>query len=267
MFKIRKLSPGALSLLLATASAAPTAHAANDNPWGLQFFVGDSAGTEGDFASHRTTQVPDLGVFDPALSGTSGNAAFNSLRYDDIYRSRYVLGAEVSYDASENLEAYGRFSYNPLDGQTHTIGLLTTSDQSVSEPITAHFKDADQYSLMLGSRYYVPTGDQWRVFAGAALGASRFDDMTGTIDLPTAGVSMPDLRFARATTVFSQSLEAGIAYHSPASVDLQFSIGADHMDGPKGGDDATLAALGFDTTRDGGDRWSFPITLGATYRF
>src|SRR5262245_3277365 len=267
MFKISKLRPGALSLLLATASAAPTVHAATDNPWGLQFFAGDSTGSEGDFASHHVKQIPDLGVFDPALSDTSGNAAFNPLRYDDIYRSRYVLGAELNYDATENIEAYGRFSYNPLDGQTHTIGLLTTSDQSVSEPVTAHFKDADQYSLMLGSRYYVPTGDQWRVFAGAALGATRFDDITGTVDLPTAAVSMPDLRFARATTVFSQCLEAGIGYHSPAVVDLQFSVGADHMDGPKGANDPTLAALGFDTTRDGGDHWSFPITLGATYKF
>ena len=48
MFTIRKLRPGALSVLLAAAS--PTIHAATeDNPWGLQFFAGDSAGTHGDF--------------------------------------------------------------------------------------------------------------------------------------------------------------------------------------------------------------------------
>src|SRR5882672_2745724 len=108
----RKLRPGALSLLLATA--APAIHAATeDNPWGLQFFAGDSTGTTGDFANRHTTPVPDLGVFNPGLSGSSGRLAFDSIPYQDIYRSRYALGAELSYAASENLEAYGRFSYNP----------------------------------------------------------------------------------------------------------------------------------------------------------
>ena len=87
-----------------------------------------------------------------------------------------------------------------------------------------HFNDTDTYSLMLGSRYYVPTGNSWRVFGGAALGATRLHDMTGTLDIPDSSTTLAGLRFARATTVFSQSVEAGIDYQAPQNVDLQFTL-------------------------------------------
>ena len=48
---------------------------------------------------------------------------------------------------------------------------------------------------------------------------------------------------------------------------MQFAIGGKHMAAAHAGEDPQLAALGFDTTHEGGDRWSFPLTLGATYRF
>jgi hypothetical protein len=92
-------------------------------------------------------------------------------------------------------------------------------------------------------------------------------EINGSLEIPDESLSLNDLRFSRSSTVFAQSLEAGINYHSPSMVDLQFSVGAEHASGTKAGDDPTLASLGFDTTHDGGDRWSFPITLGATYRF
>jgi len=266
MFTIRKLRPGALSVLLAAAS--PTIHAATeDNPWGLQFFAGDSVGTQGDFMKSHRKDISDLGVIDPGLSGTSGSLALDTVSYDDIYKSRYDVGTELSYAVNENIEAYGRFDYNAMDGQRRSIGLVTTSDLATSMPVVGDFKDADTYTLMLGSRYYVPTGDAWKVFGGVGLGATRLPEMSGSIDIPDASLSLKGVRFARATTVFAQSLQAGIDFHTPSSVDMQFAIGANHMAAAHAGDDAQLAALGFDTTHEGGDRWSFPITLGATYRF
>ncbi len=266
MFTIRKLRPGALSVLL--AAAAPATHAATeDNPWGLQVYAGDTLGMHGDFSTNRLVSVPDLGPLIPGLTGTPGSVATETITYEDIYRSRYDVGAELSYAVTENADAYARFGYNALDGQTSTIGLITSPDLAKSAPLVGRFNDTNTYSLMLGSRYYVPTGDSWRVFGGAALGATRLHDMTGALDIPDSSTTIAGLRFARATTVFSQSLEAGVDYHAPQNVDLQFSIAGEHMGAARAGNDPQLAALGFDTTHEGDSRWTFPLTLGATYRF
>ena len=266
MFTIRKLRPGALSVLL--AAAAPATHAATeDNPWGLQVYAGDTLGMHGDFSTNRLVSVPDLGPLIPGLAGTPGSVATETITYEDIYRSRYDVGAELSYAVTENADAYARFGYNALDGQTSTIGLITSPDLAKSAPLVGRFNDTNTYSLMLGSRYYVPTGDSWRVFGGAALGATRLHDMTGALDIPDSSTTIAGLRFARATTVFSQSLEAGVDYHAPQNLDLQFSIAGEHMGAARAGNDPQLAALGFDTTHEGDSRWTFPLTLGATYRF
>ena len=266
MFTIRNLRPGALSVLL--AATAPATHAATeDNPWGLQVYAGDSLGMHGDFSTNRLTAVPDLGPLVPDLAGTAGSVALTTITYEDMYRSRYNLGAELSYAVSERADAYARFGYNALDGETSTIGLIISPDLAKSDPIVGHFNDTDTYSLMLGSRYYVPTGNSWRIVGGAALGATRLHDMTGTLDIPDSSTTLAGLRFARATTVFSQSVEAGIDYHAPQNVDLQFTLAGEHMGAARAGNDPQLAALGFDTTHEGDGRWSFPLTLGATYRF
>ena len=98
MFTIRNLRPGALSVLL--AAAAPATHAATeDNPWGLQVYAGDSLGMHGDFSTNRLTAVPDLGPLVPDLAGTPGSVALTTITYEDMYRSRYNLGAELSYAA------------------------------------------------------------------------------------------------------------------------------------------------------------------------
>jgi opacity protein-like surface antigen len=266
MFTIRKLTPGALSLLL--AAAAPASHAANeDNPWGLQVYAGDSLGMHGDFSKNHLTDIPDLGPFIPSLAGTPGSVAIETVTYDDMYKSRYNVGAELSYALSENAEAYGRFGYNALTGKTHAIGLVTSPELANSAQVIGHFNDTDTYSLMVGGRYYIPTGDSWRVFGGAALGGTRLHEMTGSLDIPEESMSLNGLRFARATTVFSQSVEAGIDYQSPQNLDLTLTLGGEHMGAPRAGNDPQLAALGFDTTHEGDARWSFPLTLGATYRF
>ena len=99
MFTIRKLSPGALSVLL--AAAAPATHAATeDNPWGLQVYAGDTLGMHGDFSTNRAKDVPDLGPIIPGLAETPGTIALETVTYDDMYKSRYAVGAELSYALS-----------------------------------------------------------------------------------------------------------------------------------------------------------------------
>jgi len=257
-----------VTLLALTAGAVRTVQAANpDSPWALSIYGGDSVAMTGSLRTPTTTTFTDLGTLDPALAGTSGALSLDKLRYEDLFRRRYDTGLELNYSFNENLQTFGRFNYDALGGRTRTIGELTSESVATPTPLVARFGDADNMSVELGSRYYWPTGMSWKPFVGAALGATHLDSMTASLAVPDTALDEQSVRFTRAGTVFSQSLETGVEYNPNTNFGMRFSVNADHSGAPPSANDPGLTAIGFDAAHDAQSRWAFPVAVAATYRF
>jgi opacity protein-like surface antigen len=254
---------------LAIIAGARAAHADTpaDSPWGIAVYGGDSVTEAGHLRSPLSSTIPDLGTINPAFSGTGGTLSLDRLRYDDLFRNSFDTGLELSYSFDQNLQTYGRFSYDTLDGRTRRIGFLSTDALGGSEPLDARFADEDNKTLEIGSRYFWPTGTPWEPYAGIGLGATRLDALRANFTTPDAAIDLANVRFTRPATVFSESLEAGVEFNPNTSFGVRFSVDADHMGTPPSAQDPMLSELGYDTSHDAEGRWAFPVALAASYHF
>jgi hypothetical protein len=253
-----------VALIGAAGPVLASDFSSSSSPWSLSILGGDSVGETGKLLTPSTKSFADLGTLDPALAGSSGTLSLDKLRYEDLFRRRYDVGLELDYSLTDNVQTYGRFSYEGLGGKTRQIGEL--SGASGSSPVDARFADADNMSLEVGSRYYWNLSPNWRPFAGASLGATRMDAMRATI-ATTGGVDLNNVRFTRNGTVFSQSVETGVEYDADNNFGVRFGVNAQHLGAPPSARDPSLAELGIDPGHDAESRWSFPVSLAATYKF
>lgn len=237
------------------------------SPWSLSILGGDSAGVTGSLQAPSTTTLPNLGNIDPELQGATGTLNLEKLRYEDLFKRRYDVGLELDYTLSDQLQAYGRFGYEGLGGRSRHIGGLSSDALAAGVPIDANFADADNKSLEVGTRYFWSTGTSWRPYAAAALGATRLDAIRADIFSPSADIDLKNVGFTHSGTVFSQSLETGVQYDAANNFGVRFSVAADHTGNPPAANDPALAGLGINPGHDAEGRWSFPISVAATYRF
>ena len=260
-----------LRLLPVLGLACGVAHAApnpEQHPWSFSLSGGGDVDTSGSIREPETTTIDDLGAIDPALEGTSGTLTLDRTRYSDLYDNGHELGAELGYAFSKNLEGFGRVTYDSFAGRDVEIGTLTSDVLAEPAPLDANFADAKSVSLQVGARYYWAAGSAWRPFVAGALGATHMDALTASLTVPGTAFEPQDARFAQADTVFTQSAEAGLEYNAGPSFGLRFAVDADHFGHASASDDdPVLTQLGIDTTENPGNRWTFPITLTASYRF
>jgi hypothetical protein len=257
-----------LTVLSLVAGAARVATAAEpSSPWSLSISGGDSIGESGSLRSPITSTFTDLGTLDPTLSGTSGTLRLDKLRYEDVFRRRFDTGVELDYSFDNNLQTYGRFGFTSFGAHESTIGSLDSPALDSPAAVRAHFAEANNKTFELGSRYFWATGTDWRPFAGLSLGATRLDAMTATLASADLSTDLSDLRFSRAGTVFSQSLQTGVEYNPNSAFGLRLAVDADHIGKPANADDPRLTALGFGPNDDARSFWSFPVSVAANFRF
>jgi hypothetical protein len=253
--------------LVAGATSVARADTA-DSPWGVAIYGGDAVTQEGSLRRSFVPTPANLGALDPTLIGATSTLSHDRLDYNDIYHRTFDAGIELSYSFSDNLETYGRFGYESLDGQTRRAGVLTSDAFGTGgEPLHARFADQDNKSFEIGSRYFWNTGSSWAPFAGLALGATRLDPISANFSVPNTLIDEQNVRFTRPSTVFSQSLETGVEFNPSRNFGVRFSVEADHMGEPSSARDPTLSELGFDAGHGANDRWTFPVSIAAAYHF
>ena len=257
---------GLITAFALAAGAARSASAASpDSPWGVAIYGGDSVSETGDLRKPVTATFSDLGTVDPSLAGASGRFDSNRLSYDDIFHRRFDTGVELNYSFSNNVQTYGRFGYESLNGQTRTLGTLETDTLGTSTPIRGRFADEDNKSLEFGARYFWRNSTAWEPFAGVALGATRMESIRATLDSPDGGIDVRNVRFTRPGTVFSQSLETGVEFNPSRAFGVRFSVDASHTGTPSSARDPELSEIGFDAAHDAEGRWTFPVAIAATW--
>lgn len=245
---------GLFTALAIAAGAARTASA--DSPWGVAVYGGDTITQAGSLRSPHTAVTTDLGTL-----------SLDKLKYDDLFHRTFDTGIELNYSFSDNLQTFGRFNYESLEGRERRVGTFSTDVLPNREPIAARFANQDNKGFELGTRYFWTTGTAWEPFAGLSLGATRLDAVRANFVVPDTAIDVHNVRFTRPGTVFSQSLETGVEYNPNSSFAVRFSVGADHMGEPPSAKDPALSELGFDSTHDANDRWTFPVAIAAAYHF
>jgi len=255
-------------LALAAGTAGIASAQTPDSPWGVAIYGGDSVIDSGSLRSPGgTTTLPDLGTLNPALIGTPGTLKYDKLNYDDLFRRRFDTGVELNYSFNDNLQTFGRLGYESFEGRTRRAAFFTPDSGEPGVALRAHFADEDSKSLELGSRYFWPTGTPWEPYAGVSLGATRLDATSADFSTADGGIDLHNVRFTRPSTVFSQSLEAGVEFNPNTNFGVRFSVDADHVGVPPSANDPALTALGYDAAHDAEAHWSFPVAIAAAFHF
>ena len=251
------MNPSSISRLFAAAcvAAASAAHALPfSDRASVELFAGGTVGTPGSFR----------GSFNS--TGEGGTTTYDRLAFDDVYHHDYTAGAELDYALGEHLSTFARVAYSQFGGTSREIGTFFGGSQG-RVPMFARFGDADSRELDVGARYAFFSGETWRPFLGAALGATR---MSGTFAVAGAPGDDPATRvdLGRESTVFEQRVETGVQYSPMRNFELRLTAAASHVGAGRGSDDPNLALLGLDEAQSRvRAHWDYPAELGAVWHF
>ena len=251
------MNPRSITSMFAAAcvAAASAAHALplNDRA-SFEFFAGGNVGMPGAFRSEFNSPGPD------------GPTLYQHLGFDDVYHSNYTGGAEFDYAVDSHLSAFARAAYSKFDGANREVGALFSD--TGRQVINAQFGDANTKELDLGARYTFLTGEKWRPFLGAAIGASRNSATTAMVSEP-GGAPTTRVELARESTVLEERVETGLQYSPARNLDLRLTAAASHLNSGRPSGDANLALLGLEDANRGMVRghWDFPAEVGAVWHF
>jgi Outer membrane protein beta-barrel domain len=245
------MKPRSASSLFAAAcvAAASAAHALPlSDRASFELFAGGNISTPGSYRGPMNVGGPD------------GPTTYPRLDFDDAYHHGYTGGAEFDYNFGSHVSAFARAAYSQFDGQNHEIGHLSSPTAGLV-PIDARFGDADSRELDVGARYTFATGEKWRPFVGAALGAEHVSDTY-------AVVNNTRVALGKADTVFQQRLETGLQYSPMRNFDLRLTAAASHVNGGDASRDPNLSLLGLDSAHTGVQaHWDYPAEFGAVWHF
>ena len=201
-----------------------------------------------------------------SINGPDGPTRFDRLDLDDTYHRNYTAGAEFDYAVDSHLAAFARASYSQFDGANRVVG-DNVSETAGYRSINARFGDEDSKQLDLGARYTFSSGERWRPFVGASLGAVRQSSMHADVDnLETSGATRVEL--GKASTVFQQRVETGLQYAPSRNLELRLTAAASHLDDGKRSDDPNLGLLALTEAESGVHaHWEYPAELGAVWHF
>jgi opacity protein-like surface antigen len=252
---------------LAVGAVGTSVANAADKPWSVALYAGDSISGSGTLHSPRSANIANLGTLDPKLAGASGTLSLDKLRYHELYHNRFSTGLELGYSFTDNIMAFGRFTYDARQGRARDVGHLTSGALSAPQIATLHVGNSDSRGLEVGARYFWLAKEMWRPFVSLSLGATHTDEARGTLTVRNTAIDIHDVLFADSGTTFSQTLETGVEFAPSEQFQLRFSVRANHVGTQHSGNDPRLASLGFQAGDDASSRTDYPVALVGVYRF
>lgn len=201
-----------------------------------------------------------------SFTTADGPTSYKRLDLDDPFHSNYAAGAEVGYAFDSHLAGFVRASFSQFDGANLVIG-DHVSETGGLRNLNAKFGDADSMQLDLGTRYTFTTGEMWRPFVGASLGAVRQSNVYADVDnVENLGITRVEV--GKAGTVFQQRVETGLQYSPTRNVQLRLTAAANHVNAGKRSDDPNLSLLALTEEQSGiHAHWDYPAEIGAVWHF
>ena len=243
--------------------------------WTIAPYVGATAFTSQDMVESGSASATAAVTFSDGstLSGTAA-ATINEVDFDDFYGVPFVVGADVGYMTTSQVEVFGGFRYTRADGDEFTdVGTVTAAftftdssgtatTVSAGDVIQGSLEDYSSFSLNGGARYHFDMADPKFVpFVGASIGFLHVGEIDARVRLRDAGVSSGDIKYFDSTNTVTVGAQAGFQYQIAPRVSLGARLNADYQ--PQlNGNDSDLSLVNLGGVNDTGDG----VTLGATAR-
>jgi hypothetical protein len=207
-------------------------------------------GFQGDFGGHVNSS--GVGV----LNGRRAELDANT--WGERYDPGLVFRVGGAYNLTGDAQLTGSFGWEQAESDSAEAGLLA------GVPIEVGFSDYQAWGFDIGYRQFLVTNYTARPFIGGALGFQHVDAITMDMTSP-AGLAVTGLPFYDDSWVVQWRIGTGLLWDinerfgAQVTIDLKYSGVLSDVSG--------LGSLGFERINDQGNRWTFPVLVGAFVRF
>ena len=239
-----------ISHLLVVVLAAP-AMAQSPGPLREQgVMVWGSIGFQGDFGG----SVNSSGV--GTLNGRRAELDANT--WGERYDPGFIFRVGGAYNLTDRSQITGTVAWEQAEADEADAGLLA------GVPIEVKFTDYQAWGFDVGYRRFVTTEFNARPFIGAAIGFQSVDAITMSLR-STAGLVVDQLPFYDDSWVVQWRIGTGLLWDLGDRFGAQVTLDVKYSGVLS--DESGIGSLGLERINDRGNRFTFPVMVGAFVKF
>jgi hypothetical protein len=222
-------------------------------------------------ASGESPFVFDVGFgMDLSVNGNVNSGAIGRLQgqatailpnpYGDVYGTGLHFKFGGGYVLNPETELRAVFTYQSADANLVRLGDMGPSS------LYGQYSDYVSLGLDLGYRRYVPIQNSHiRLFGEATIGMAFIDEINVLLSAPQSNIVIDQTDFYDRTGAFTLGINVGMLMPIAKKVDLSAQVGLRRVSGLSEVDQ--LAGTGLDDINNDSSRLTFPIVIGARFRF
>jgi len=238
----------AMLSLSGVAQAQTAAAASGDSPWVFDLGFGIDLNVNGNINSGAIGR----------LQGQATAILPNS--YGEVYGAGLHFKFGGGYVLNPQSELRGIFTFQSADANLVRLGDMGASS------LYGQYSDYVSLGLDLGYRRYFPIeNSSIRFFGEGTVGMAFIDEVNVVLSAPQANLVVDQTDFYDRTGAFTLGVNFGVLVPVASKVDLSAQIGLRRVSGLSEVDQ--LAGTGLDDINDDSSRLTFPIVIGARFRF
>jgi hypothetical protein len=234
--------------LLASASTATAQNQRTESPWVVDLGIGIAPSIKGNINSGA------IGT----LNGQATAILPNS--YGNVYGTGLDFRFGGGYQLDKDSELRGTFIYQKASANLVRLGDIGPSS------LYGQFSDYKSFGLDFGYRRYLTIAPHGvRVFGEAGIGVGFISRINVLLAAPQSNIIFNSTDFYDRTAAFTWNLSIGAAMPVSDQIDLTAQVGFRHVSGLAQVDQ--LVGTGLETINNDSARLTFPIVVGARFRF
>jgi hypothetical protein len=213
--------------------------------------VWGSLGFQGDFGGNVNSS--GIGVVNGRRAELDANT------WGERFDPGLVFRVGGAYNLTGDSQITANIGWEQAEADATEAGLIGAT------PIEVGFSDYQAWGFDVGYRRFIATDFVAKPFVGAAIGLQHVDAISIDLNAPAAGLTVTELPFYDDSWVAQWRVGTGLLWDinerfgALVSIDLRYSGVLSDASG--------IGALGFERVNDQGNRWTFPVLVGAFVKF